>query len=115
MPDEQRCRVMTRQGVSFMLPESAQVVWATVKSREWLEGETITGNELFPAEWTAIRCEDVTYVQSCSEEGWVWQKQADTLHYARLLEDDPNRILADAQRRIAKALTGEDGDLPQGD
>ena len=91
-----------------MLPEDPQSVWATVKSREWLEAESMTGNELFPPEWVAVRCEDVVYIQGCSSEAWVWQKQADTLHYARILEDDPHRVIADAQRRIAQALTDDE-------
>lgn len=97
-----RCRVMLRSGPSFVIEQDPVVIARCVRNDEWLDGYTVTGQALFPPEWTAIRCEDVTYVQAISTELWAWQQQADAKHYARTLADSPEQTYADAVKKMAE-------------
>lgn len=104
--DEQRChtRIGTRSGIYYVVQETIDEVRAQVERGDWVELVSMTGQALMPPERLILRSEHIGSMQEISLEGWLWQKRADELHYARQmqeLEHNPQERLAEAQERIA--------------
>lgn len=99
-----RTRVTMRNGVGYLVLEDIDTVAAALKG-ERAEFTSVTGQAAFPPERLIVTSSDVSTVQECSAESWVWQKRASELHYARQLAESPqDRVAATLER----ALAGDD-------
>jgi hypothetical protein len=92
-----RTRIVMRNGVNYMVVEEIDIVIDGLQY-ERAEFTSVTGQAAFPPERLVVTTSEVSVVQECSSEAWVWQQRAAELHYARQLEELP------AQDRMAAAM-----------
>jgi hypothetical protein len=118
--DEQRCnaRVGTTTRVFYTVLETVSEILEQVENLDhegprWVLLTSKTGSSMFEPERLVILSEHIATVQEISEVGWLWQKQADDLHYARQLQDleanSGDRVAA-VQEQLLSVVKGMQGD-----
>jgi hypothetical protein len=103
-----RTRVWT-SWTGFILTEPFDEVLAAIERNEGATFTSVTGQAMMPPERIWFARGAILSLQECSAESWVWQQQADELHYARRLQElgqDPGERLAAAQERLVEVFSG---------
>lgn len=109
-PERCNTRIRTEGGIHYAAVETVDQILDLIRRGEWIEVLTMTGSDMFDPERLVIRASSIVAVQELSEMGWIWQKQADTAHYARVLSDLEDPSVAQVQRELVDALKRQLGE-----
>lgn len=103
-----RTRIAMRNGITYLVLEEIDDVIAALENKA-AEFTSVTGQSAFPPERLVVTVSEVSVVQECSLESWVWQQRAAELHYARQIQEQtPQDQMVAAFERIVGSEDEDD-------
>src|SRR5688500_9374924 len=107
-----RTRIITRAGAQYIVAEELeQIEGRMARATEWVALTNVPAQTAFPPERMMLRVDEISSMQTVSEEIWIWQQQVEQLRYAEALAGSPQQKIAEAQESLARWLAEQQEDV----